>query len=111
MNHYPGPDERDWKGVCQKCGKMGSTIVINLLEDKDRAPKKKEELKKSREYYRYLGRSEEEIDEILGDEYEPEGDFREVTKCCKSEDMIPAIYAVKCEKCGQWYDERRGCCS
>ena len=29
MNTKPSPDERDWYGVCQECGRMTGTIVRN----------------------------------------------------------------------------------
>ncbi|MBE3138153.1 MAG: hypothetical protein IMZ43_12300 [Thermoplasmata archaeon] len=30
----------------------------------------------------------------------------EVTACCLSEDMIPYVYAGKCDTCGGWLDIR-----
>lgn len=91
MNYYPSGEEQERNGVCCVCGKMVHTIIVNKLSDQ-----RKEELKK---LYDSLGVEGGEQDDC---------DFREVTSCCKVEDFIPAVYAVKCQKCGEWMDRRFG---
>ena len=70
---------RDGYGVCGKCGTLTTTIII----DKE-------------------GRFSD-LDHLSHPEY-----IRpvEVTACCRSEDMIPIVYASKCDTCGEWLDIR-----
>jgi len=77
MNHYK--IARDSYGVCMKCWRLSTTIVVD-------------------KHGRF-----DDLDHLTHPEY-----IRpiEVTTCCQSEDMIPIQYAGKCDTCGEWLDIR-----
>lgn len=106
MKHYPSESEQDHQGVCVKCGRMSRTKIIDILEDQAEVKRRRQSLRKSRAFLEYLGLGNRELDDE--EDEEPAVDFREVTRCCGSEDFIPRGYAVFCKKCESWYDERRG---
>lgn len=101
--HYPKPEERDNNGVCLRCLRMTKTIVIDVM----RLPGFKKHQNDLRSAYKNFQEGEFDDPEAYNsDEIGIFPDYREVTACCRSEDYIPAQYAVRCVLCKTWTDRR-----
>ena len=96
MDYKPTDEERDWVGVCAKCGQMSKTKIIDLLGTPEKMGQRLKDL--------FIDIETADDDTIEANMH----DYREVTRCCESEDFIPEIYAALCKTCRVWYDERRG---